>query len=118
MTTPSFATKLGGVKLDFSSQPYTPQFKLKPTTPPPPQYSPTSPSYEAAPQTSRKRKLTLDDLLVEITEDPDNYKSGPYLNASDLNQILKQQNIQLVPSKRLCRLVLESLKQQGALNAK
>lgn len=114
----SSASRLGGVK-DFTSQSYTPQFPLKrPITPPPPQYSPTSPSYEAAPQTSRKRKLTLDDLLVEITEDPDNYKSGPYLNASDLNQILKQQNIQLVPSKRLCRLVLESLKQQGALNAK
>lgn len=70
------------------------------------------------PLVSRKRKLTLDDLLVEITEEPLRFKSGDYMNASDLNQILKQQNIQLVPSKRLCRLVLETLKQQGALSTK
>lgn len=113
------AAKLGGVKDFTAHQPYVPQFPLK-QLPTPPKYFPSSPSYTipTPPLNPRKRKLTLDDLLVEITEDPGRFKSGDYLNASDLNQILKQQNIQLVPSKRLCRLVLESLKQQGALSAK
>lgn len=114
--------KLGGVKpltletLPTSPMsPYVPQFKMKPYD----VIAPSSPTYASPVATkSRKRKLTLDELLVEITEEPDEFKTTSYFNASDLNQILKQKNIQLVPSKRLCRLVLESLRQQGALHSK
>jgi len=85
----------------------------------PPSTPPLTPSPPRGKTLKWPRKRTLEDLMEDIIEAPQRYM-GPEsrsLNPHDLCNILTAENVTVIPSKRFCRLLLETLVAQGDLQS-